>query len=117
MTGHADILDERESLRRPLAGSVLLHVAVFSSLVAYSWVDSHGREQFGSPNAGGGSTLVTPSANINVPSRGGFVNPVANDTESLYRLLRRNPPREQRQPPPLSGRHSSQDQAPSAKAI
>lgn len=101
MAGHADILDERESLRRPLAGSVLLHVAVFSSLVLYTWVDSRGREQFGSPNAGGGgSVMVTPVNRINIPSRGGVVNPVANDTESLVPAPPPKPVAQQRQPPP-----------------
>jgi protein TonB len=62
---------------------VFFHLLIFSSLAAYTWLESHGRTPFGSPNAGGGgATTITPVSQINLPNVGGIQNPVANDTES-----------------------------------
>lgn len=82
MTPHPDILDEQERLRRPLAGSVALHVGVIAFLVAFNWWNNRGRVQFGDPNAMGGSVGITPVSSIPLPHRSGQTNPVANDTES-----------------------------------
>lgn len=83
MTARRDILDERDALRRPFTGSVLLHVAVFLSAAAYSWLEGRPRDSFGDPNALGGiSTVITPVAKIPLPPKSGMVNPVANDTKS-----------------------------------
>lgn len=83
MPGHADILDERDSLKGPLAGSVLLHVLLFSSIVVYSIAGRRHRELWGDPNAmGGGSMGVNIVKQIPLPPRSGRINPVANDTES-----------------------------------
>jgi protein TonB len=80
---HADILDRRESLGVPLAGSVMLHAAVVASLAGYGWVMSRPADSFGDPNSlGGGSVEITPVSRIPLPPRAGVVNPVANDTES-----------------------------------
>ena len=48
---HADILDQRESLRAPFTGALALHVAVIGGLVVYAYLYGH-RESFGDPNAG-----------------------------------------------------------------
>ena len=90
MAARTDILEYRESLRIPLAGSVLFHALLFGSLLGYAWWENRGREPFGSPNPGGGATTITPVSQINLPSVGGIVNPVANDTESRVPL----PPKE-----------------------
>jgi TonB family protein len=82
MNVHADILDERESLRRPLVGSVALHVGIVAFLVAFNWWTNRGRIQFGDPNSMGGSVGITPVSSIPLPHRTGQTNPVANDTES-----------------------------------
>jgi len=83
MSVHRDILDEREPMRRPFAGSVALHVLVFLSGAAYSWLEGRPRDSFGDPNSlGGMSTVITPVAKIPLPPKSGLVNPVANDTES-----------------------------------
>ncbi len=83
MPGRTDILDERESLRNPLFGSLLFHAAIFGAAILSAFMANRGRVSFGDPNSFGGSgVLVTPVATIPLPSRGGFKNPVANDTES-----------------------------------
>jgi protein TonB len=82
MSGHADILDERESLRFPLVGSVVLHVGVVGSLIFFAWWNNRGRVHFGDPNAMGGAVGITPVSSIPLPHRTGRTNPVANDTES-----------------------------------
>ncbi len=82
MAPHVDILDQPEQLRRPFAGSLVLHVSVFAALTWYS-VLSGRREYWGDRNPGGGSSMVVNVVGqIPLPSRGGVVNPVANDTQS-----------------------------------
>lgn len=83
MTGHIDILEDRESFRKPLYGSIALHGTVVLAIALQTIVGSRAREQWGSPNAlGGGSVGITPVSQIPLPSRGGPLNPLANDTES-----------------------------------
>jgi TonB family protein len=84
MADHADILDTRESLSRPLLGSALFHAAVFGSFVLLSTQFARNREVWGVPNpAGGGAVAINPVSSIPLPRRRGPVNPVANDTESV----------------------------------
>lgn len=81
--GHRDILDQRDSLGRPLAGSLVLHGLLFASVAAYSLLLQGARERWGDPNSlGGGGFSVTPVDQIPLPQVGGVANPVANDTES-----------------------------------
>lgn len=83
MTGHRDILDEREPMKRPFTGSIALHAAIFLGAAAYSWLEGRPRDSFGDPNAlGGVSTVITPVSKIPLPPKSGMVNPVANDTQS-----------------------------------
>lgn len=80
---HADILDRPESIGKPLVGSVVLHVALVTSLLLWGVVFSRHPADFGSPNSGGfGSVAINPVKTIPLPARGGIVNPLANDTES-----------------------------------
>jgi periplasmic protein TonB len=82
MSQHADILDERESLRNPLFVSILLHAGIVVLAVAYAAV-SPKIERWGDPQSlGGGAVGITPVERIPVQSRQGRINPVANDTES-----------------------------------
>jgi TonB family protein len=78
---HADILDEREPLRRPLMGSVALHLSIVA-LVAGGSLFKRETQNWGAPDAMGGTTMVNPVARIPMPARAGEINPVANDTDS-----------------------------------
>jgi periplasmic protein TonB len=83
MPQHADILDQDDSLGRPLLQSVLLHAALAGALVVSSIQFSHSRQVWGSPNTGAGNAVAINSVKtIPLPSRAGQINPVANDTES-----------------------------------
>jgi periplasmic protein TonB len=77
---HADILDERDSLKGPFFGALTVHVLVIGGLTAYSLWEST-REKFGAAESGGGAIAVQAVDSIPLPSRG-RPNPVANDTES-----------------------------------
>jgi TonB family protein len=81
--GHPDILEQPESLRKPLLGSVALHVAVFAVVAGWA-VEVHRRpDMWGSANSGGpGSIAINVVNKIPLPSRSGVVNPLANPTES-----------------------------------
>jgi TonB family protein len=82
MSQHADILDERESLRNPLFVSILLHAGIVVLAVVYAAV-SPKVERWGDPQSlGGGAVGITPVERIPIQSRQGRINPVANDTES-----------------------------------
>lgn len=82
MPPHVDILGQPESLARPLAGSLALHVWVFSMVLAFSWLGSRTSPSWGGQNPGGGAFTVNVVDRIPGPARRGVVNPVANDTES-----------------------------------
>ncbi len=84
MSAHIDILDQSESLKKPFYASVGLHVAAFAFLIGYGALAGRGKILWGDPNSlgGGGVVGITPVSQIALPSRGGPVNPVANDTES-----------------------------------
>jgi protein TonB len=82
MAPHADILDQSESLRNPLIGSLVFHAGVICLAVLGSVIYEHNVMQLGSPNpSGGGTVAITPTATIPLPARSGRKNPVANDTE------------------------------------
>jgi periplasmic protein TonB len=83
VTAHVDILDARESWRKPLLLSVALHGSLVAAIALAGFAGSRPREQWGSPNSLGGSSVgITPVSQIPLPARGGPVNPLANDTES-----------------------------------
>jgi len=80
VSGHADILDDRDRLGGAFAGALALHAALVGALTAYSLYTGH-REAFGAKDAGGGSIGVEAVNSIPLPHHGAE-NPVANDTES-----------------------------------
>jgi TonB family protein len=82
MNPHADILDDQDSLRLPLIGSVALHVGIVAFMLLFGWWHNRGRVQFGDPTAMGGSVGITAVSAIPLPHRTGQQNPLANDTES-----------------------------------
>ena len=84
MTEHLDILDDQESLRTPLVGSLAAHLGIVALAFAYAAFDGGSHvERWGDPKSlGGGAVGITPVERIPLPSRQGRINPVANDTES-----------------------------------
>src|SRR5579862_1426323 len=79
---HADILDQPEQLKRPLAGSLILHVSAFAAAAMMSWLGSRPGNSWGSPNPSAGSFSIGVVKELPMPAHRGAVNPVANDTES-----------------------------------
>lgn len=80
---HADILEQADSLNRPLLGSLVLHGAVFATLLFGGAVLSGHHETWGDVNSGGpGSVVINPVNTIPLPARSGAINPLANPTES-----------------------------------
>ena len=56
---HADILDDRDSLRTPILGSLILHVCLFALIPLYAWYQATYSARFGSQSPVGGG-LPTP---------------------------------------------------------
>jgi TonB family protein len=84
MAQRVDILDERDSLRNSLFGSLVFHAAIGALAFLYATLGGFSRvEKWGDPNSlGGGAVGITPVERIPIQSRQGRINPVANDTES-----------------------------------
>jgi TonB family protein len=95
---HADILDQRESLRGPFKGSLTLHVAVIGGLVVYTLISGQ-REALGDPNAGGAAVGIEAVKSIPLPHRGP-PNPVAHDTQSQVPQQPAKQERVKKEPPP-----------------
>jgi TonB family protein len=79
---YADILDEREPLKKPLLASAFLHAGIAALLVAASYVHGRTPQRWGDLESMGGSTVVNPVSRIPMVARSGEINRVANDTES-----------------------------------
>jgi protein TonB len=80
---HADILDQDESLRKPLMASAIFHVSFLVLAGVYTmWMAHLSHETWGSNVAGGGAVEVSAVKTIPIPGRTGRVNPLAHDTES-----------------------------------
>lgn len=117
MPGHADILEERESLKSAWLRSAALHVGI--AALVFSWTVfrvGSTTERWGDPHSlGGGSVGITPVSSIPLPARQGRVNPVANDTES--QVPAHPKPQKQAVKPPepdaiaLKGRRAQRKQA------
>jgi TonB family protein len=86
MSGHIDILEQRESLRGPFRNSMLAHGALAAVVAAWALRGGSATNPLGDPNPGGGVGAVTVKvATIPIPSRSQQLNQVANDTESLVK--------------------------------
>jgi TonB family protein len=105
MDRHADILDQRDSLRRPLAGSLMVHAGIFGALAIASVVEWGKHEPWGDPNSfGGGAVEVTAVRSLPFPARTGPRNPVASDTQSqIPEPLKPEPKRAAREDPDAIG--------------
>ena len=95
---HADILDQRESLRAPFTGALALHVGIGGALVLYTFLLGH-RESFGDPNAGGAAVGISVTKSIPLP-HSGPANPVAHDTKSQVPQEPAKQEKAKREPPP-----------------
>jgi len=95
---HADILDQRESLRAPFTGAVALHIAVIGGLAVYVYLYGH-RELFGDKNAGGVAVGIEAVKSIPLPHNGPE-NPVAHDTQSQVPQEPAKQERVKKEPPP-----------------
>ncbi len=83
MDGFRDILDARESLRRPLMGSLGLHAGAALLIAVLGVANFAKREQWGDPNSkGGGAVAVTAVKSIPITGHEGPTNRVASNTES-----------------------------------
>jgi TonB family protein len=83
MQAHVDILEQRDSLKRPLAASAVAHGLLFTAMALYTNIGMHARVQWGTPTSlGGGSVGISAVKQLPLPARSGTVNPLANDTES-----------------------------------
>jgi len=84
MTMRPDLLAERDSLRRPFLGSLVMHMSVFTLAFFYSWILARDRISFGDPTAvPGGAVPINIVKNIQLaPAQTQVENPVANDTRS-----------------------------------
>jgi len=102
MTQHVDILDERDSLRKPFVMSTVFHVVVFGLLILSTLSFNRSREVWGSTNVqGGGAVAIQQSRTLPLPSRIGPINPVANDTQSQVPQAPKPEPKKQvKQPEP-----------------
>jgi periplasmic protein TonB len=81
MSPHADILDEQESLSRPLVGSLALHAGVVVLMAGFGWWQQHNMVQWGSEKSLGGAIGVDVVSKVPLPNKSVIPNPVANDTE------------------------------------
>jgi protein TonB len=81
MAPHVDILDQPESLKTPLVGSLVLHVSMAAAVVVFSLVRIPG-EHWGDDKAGGGTVAINVLHQVPLPANSGTVNPVANNTKS-----------------------------------
>jgi periplasmic protein TonB len=77
---HVDILDQPESLKRPLVGSLALHVSIAAAAVLFSI--ARPTEHWGSNTPGGGSVMINVMHQVPLPANSGVINPVASDTRS-----------------------------------
>lgn len=79
---HPEVLDEREPLGKPLAGSLVIHAAVISTLFV-TWTFSSRVSDFGDPRASSGSMGISMVKTIPIPAKEGRTNRLANDTTSV----------------------------------
>ncbi len=101
MPGHADILDERDSLKAPFVRSLVLHLGIAGLVFGWSYFHLSGRtERWGDPKSPGGGAVAIQAVSIPLPVREGRVNRVANDTESQVPLPPKPEPVKRQLPEP-----------------
>ncbi len=81
MSARVDILDEPESLGRPFAAALALHLGIVGLGVAFAWYAGRNAMTWGDPNAMGGAVGITPVSQIPLPQRAAPQNLVANESK------------------------------------
>ncbi len=79
---HPDILDQRDRLGAPFAGSLMVHASLFGLLIASAVLPSR-HADFGDIKTGAGTVGVNVVKTIPIPQKAGQINRLANDTESI----------------------------------
>jgi protein TonB len=100
MTRPIDVLDQQESLRRPLVLAAGFHIFVVALFAGINWLLAFGHEPFGSPDAIGGSVGISSVHSIPLPNRPAQPNPVAADTESHVPTPPPKPVEQKKEPKP-----------------
>src|SRR5262245_31633421 len=101
MTPHVHILEQAESLRRPFAGALILHVSLAAAVILYPMITGGSRQSWGDLNSGGpGSVAINVVNKVPLPARSGTVNPLANDTRSMIPSPPPKPKPQERAEPP-----------------
>ncbi len=80
MSQHLDILDQRDPMSRAFIVALGLHAAIAGGVLVSTWM-SGVRDNFGSPDAGGGAIGIEAVNSIPL-AHTGMQNPLANDTQS-----------------------------------
>lgn len=84
MALNADIFDEREDLKAPLAASIALHALLFGSVILYAFVLERGKgESWGGTGGGGGAMSATLVSSVPLPSNPEATNVLANESKGL----------------------------------
>lgn len=87
---HPDILDQRDRLGGPFAGSLMVHASIFGLLIASAVFKSRNAD-FGDVKSGAGTVGVNIVKTIPIPQKAGQINRLANDTESIVPQAPPNP--------------------------
>lgn len=99
MAHPVDILDQKDPLRGPLVGSLLLHAAVVGVLFCYWYVINRPRASIGEQNPGGGPSFsVSPVKSIPIPQQQAPPNPVAHNRKSTVPAPKEKKTTEEKQP-------------------
>ncbi|MEZ5404358.1 MAG: TonB family protein [Bryobacteraceae bacterium] len=100
---HVDILEQRESLSRPFAGSLAIHFVLAATVAGFALYQGGPIQAFGTPDAIGGGTPIQPVSSLPMYARSQRLQPLANDTESLVPEKRDTKPSEERPDPEAIG--------------
>lgn len=84
MAASADIFEERDSWRAPLAVSAVLHVALFGSLIAATMFSQGSGQSWGGPGTGeGGAMSATLVRTVPLPANPEATNVLATESKGL----------------------------------
>jgi len=85
MAEQLDILDERDPIRFPAVGSILLHAGLVGIVFLYTYWVRQLEPDLGSTTTSGGAYTVSAVKDIPIPHTEAPPNPVANDSDSTVR--------------------------------
>ncbi|HWR37166.1 MAG TPA: TonB family protein [Clostridia bacterium] len=87
MPVNADIFEERDDWRRPLAVSLALHVLLFGSLLLYAVLTGGTGESWGGAGSGGGAMSATLVNSVPLPANPEATNVLATESKGLTQSL------------------------------